>query len=159
MSRPILLLAAGFVAGCSESPDGALARYGSEIGELIWECQEEVLAGGVLLESEICRNYVEKNAALDRKFRHLEDQYQDSFEFQFRNFLGWERSDGFPCNLNCWRAQAEAGWAAARFRRLVIFSQGCNMYAYGDAYFHAERWDDLNRWQEEEPCRASQGMP
>lgn len=158
MIRLTLLLAGILVAGCAQSSD-ALAQQGNEVSELIWECQREVLAGGQLLASKTCKEYADKHAALDLQLRHHKDEYQKSFEFRVRKLLGWERASGYPCDSNCWQAQATAGWSAARFRRLIIFSQGCDMFAFSDAYFDSASWDKIDRWQKDEPCRTETQSP
>ena len=123
------------------------------MSDLVWACQEEVLAGNELLKSEECRDFVKEFQAFDAKSRELENLYRDSIEFQIRDALGWELATLYPCNTTCWKAQANAGWAAARFRRTIAISQGCDHSLYGDWYFDEKHWDDIEGKQERNPCR------
>ena len=153
MKKLATIAASIILAGCGEAPEDLMLRQANAMSELVWACQEKVLAGAELLRSENCRKFAEEFQAFDEKNRELEEMYRDSFEFKIRDTLGWKLATLYPCNNTCLKAHANAGWAAARFRRTITISQGCHHALYGDWYFDEQHWDDIERKQERSPCR------
>lgn len=152
MIRALLPISSLGIAACSQAPEVELVRLGDEVRDLVWGCQEEVLAGANLLDSETCKQFSEQHQKFTFELRDLELQYQDTFEFEAREALGWPREDYFPCSRACWKARAYAGYAQARFRRLITISKGCDHFAHTESYFSPSNWENIKLWQERNPC-------
>ena len=155
------MLAIPFLAlsACGQAHDDEeLLRLGEEMGKSSWECGEAVRSGSDLTTTEPCRRFADQNMEFTGDLGSRASSYQSSFEFAVREAVNRPREEGyFPCSKSCWKARTFAGSASNVYRHAIISDLGCDPKIHSNAYFLTEMWDDLRRWQDEQPCELKSG--